>query len=225
MRARARSGTIDTMVVRVVLVDDHKIMREGLRAILERDAEMQVVGEAGDGRAGARMAGDLEPDLVVMDVAMQGMNGVEATRQILADRPAARVLALSMHCDGRFIREMLRAGAAGYMLKDCAGEELATAIRSVLEGQIYLSPNVNDSVLRDYIEQLSGVQAPPISPRESEVLQLVAEGKTTGEIAGLLHVSVKTVESHRKQLMDKLGIRNIAGLTKYAVRVGLTDLE
>ena len=213
------------MTARVMVVDDHRIMREGLCTLLERAGGIDVVGDADNGRAAVSMAAEFEPDLVVMDVAMREMNGVEATRQILAANSAVRVLALSMHADSRFIREMLRAGAAGYMLKDCAAHELADAIHAVLGGRLYLSADVNESVLKDYVDHISTAQSSILTAREREVLQLVAEGKTTSEIAAALHVSVKTVESHRKQVMDKLGIRSVAGLTKFALREGLTALE
>jgi DNA-binding NarL/FixJ family response regulator len=213
------------MVARIVVVDDHRIMREGLCTLLEREPDIEVVGSADNGREAIRLVDELKPDVVIMDVAMREMNGVEATRQILVNHPATRVLGLSMHSDSRFIREMLRAGAAGYMLKDCATEELAAAIHSVLEGRLYMSSDVNDSVVKDYVDQLSTSVSSVLTAREREVLQLVAEGGTTSEIADLLHVSVKTVESHRKQVMDKLSIRSVAGLTKYALREGLTALD
>jgi DNA-binding NarL/FixJ family response regulator len=216
------------MATKILIADDHKIFREGLRTLLKDRLAGEVVGEAENGRSVVQLARELNPDIVIMDVAMPDLNGVEATRQIVTENPSTKVLALSMHSDSRFVTRMLHSGAQGYLLKDCAFEELALAITTLLEDGVYLSPGVTGVVVRDYMQHLSAAESgevPTLTPREREVLQLVAEGRTTKDIAAKLHVSVKTVETHRKQIMDKLDIRSVAELTKYAVREGLTSLE
>jgi two-component system, NarL family, response regulator NreC len=216
------------MSIRILLADDHKITRQGLRSLLEKQQDMEVVAEAENGRTAVRLTGEIAPDVVIMDLTMPDLNGVEATRQIVADSPDVKVIALSMHSDSLFVTEMLKSGAAGYLLKDCAFEELAKAIRIVLEGKIYLSPSISGVVVEDYIYRLSKtefVNADALSDREREVLQLMAEGSSTKQIAVKLHISVKTVETHRRQIMSKLDIHTIAELTKYAIRKGLTSLE
>jgi DNA-binding NarL/FixJ family response regulator len=213
--------------LRILLADDHKIVRDGLRNLLEKDPEIVVVGEAEDGREALQLARKLAPDVVVMDIAMPDLNGIEATRQILAEMPKVKIVALSMHSDKRYVSEMLKAGAAGYLLKDCAFEELSTAIRTIARGKIYLSPGIAGVVLEDYIRTGSaaaGTAFSLLSDREREVLQLMAEGRTTKEVAAQLHVSVKTIETHRTHIMAKLDIHSIAALTKYAIREGLTSL-
>jgi len=213
------------MPLRLLLVDDHKIMREGLRTLVARYPEMTVVGEAGDGASAVQLASELSPDIVIMDISMPGLNGIEATRRIRANEPRIRVVALSMHADRRFVLETLKAGASGYLLKDCAFEEIASALRSVAGGGMYLSARITDLVVREYMSSQKpdgGPQA--LTPREREVLQLVAEGQSTKDIAYKLAISVKTVETHRQQLMEKLGIHSVAELTKYAVREGITPL-
>ena len=189
---------------------------------------MEVIGEAADGRAAVQMTHDMSPDVVVMDVGMPGLNGIEATRQIMNKEPDAKVVALSMHADRRFMGEMLKAGAKGYLLKDGAFEELANAIRSVVADKVYLSPRIADVVVDDYVRRQNGVEPSAfakLTPREREVLQLMAEGRATKEIAMDLHVSIKTIETHRRQIMEKLQIYSVAELTKYAIREGLTSLD
>ncbi len=212
---------------KILIADDHKIMREGLRTLLEKQVDFQVVAEAGDGRTAVKMALKFSPDLIVMDASMPDMNGIEATRQIVSNIPGTKIIALSMHSDRQYIVEMLKAGASGYVLKDCAFDELIYAIRLVLDDVMYLSPKITDAILTEYINDVPFKNITAFSSltnREREVLQLIAEGNTTKEIAALLGVSIKTVETHRQQLMNKLKIHSIAGLTKYAVREGLTSL-
>jgi two-component system response regulator NreC len=216
------------MSIRILLADDHKIVRDGLRTLIERQSEMEVVGEAENGRKAVQLTLELVPDVVVMDVTMADLNGIEATRQIHKEQPCIKIIALSMHSDRRFVAGMLKAGASGYLLKDCAFEELASAIHRVVSNRTYLSPGITDIVVKDYIQESPMKPTSPFSvltAREREVLQLLAEGASTKEIAKSLYVSVKTVETHRMQIMDKLRIHSIAELTKYAVREGLTSLE
>ena len=216
------------MSIRVLLADDHKIVRQGIRTLLEDEPDIEMVGEAGDGRTTVRLVRQLSPHVVVMDVAMPDLNGIEATRQIIAEIPGVKVVVLSMHSDKRFVVEMFRAGASGYLLKDCAFEELAHAIRAVVKNKAYLTPEVAGIVIQDYAHHLLRPDSPLFSiltARQREVLQLLAEGKTTNQIASRLHLSVKTVETHRRQIMNKLGVHSIAELTKYAIREGLTCLE
>jgi two-component system, NarL family, response regulator NreC len=214
--------------MKILLADDHKLMREGLRALLEKLGRITIVGEAGNGISAVRMARDLKPDLVLMDIAMPDLNGIEATRRIITEAPGVKVIALSMHTDKRFVRHMFAAGAAGYVLKGSAFEEVSAAIKTVANGRIYISPTITDQVLADYVKQLTKPSAgaeSPLSGREREVLQMLAEGKSSRNIAERLHVSVTTVDTHRKHIMDKLGFRSIAELTKYAIREGLTPLD
>lgn len=215
------------MSLRIILADDHKIVRDGLRALLENQSGMEVVAEADNGRATVRLARDLLPDVVIMDIGMPDLNGIDATRQITTELPKVKVIALSMHSDRRFVVQMFKAGASGYLLKDCAFEELARAVCAVQKSQTYLSPAVAGPVMADYIHQQSSGESgfSVLSPREREVLQLLAEGKSTKMVAALLCVSVKTVETHRQQIMSKLNIQSIAELIKYAIREGLTTLD
>ncbi len=213
---------------RILLVDDHQMVREGLKALLEKQEGLEVTGEAEDGRAAVKMVEKLNPDLVVMDVTMPGLNGIEATRQITKRFHNVKILALSMHKDDRFVLEMLDAGAAGYTLKSSAFQELAEAIRAVLAGEIYLSPRIASQAVQRYLDRGSkqvGTVVKDLTKREREVLQLVTEGGSSKEIAAQLHLSAKTIEVHRQNIMDKLGIRTVAELTKYAIRQGLTSLE
>jgi DNA-binding NarL/FixJ family response regulator len=216
------------MAIKVLIADDHQIVRQGLRTLLEREPDLKVVAQSEDGRTTVRLARELAPEVIIMDVAMPDLNGIEATRQIVTERPQVKVIALSMYADRRFVVNMLKAGASGYLLKDCAYEELVRAIRVVLAHKTYLSPGVTDIVVKDYVQGTPDQGASVfslLSPREREVLQLMSEGKSTNRIADSLHVSVKTVETHRQQVMHKLNIHNVAGLTKYAIREGLTSVE
>ena len=216
------------MSLRILLADDHRIMREGLRSLLEKQPDMEVIAEAENGRTTVRLSRELKPDVVVMDIAMPDLNGIEATRQIFAESPGVKVIALSMLSDTKFVREMLSAGASGYLLKDSAFEELDSALRTVTNNQTYLSPKIAGLVVKDYLGTISTKESstsPILTNREREVTQLFAEGKTTKQIASRLYVSIKTVETHRKKIMDKLGISSIAELTKYAIREGLTSLD
>ncbi|UCH43520.1 MAG: response regulator transcription factor [Dehalococcoidales bacterium] len=216
------------MSIRILLAEDHKMVREGLRGLLESQPDMEVVAEAGDGRAAMQLVQETSPDVVVMDVVMPDLNGIEATRQVVVRSPGVKVVALSMYSDTRFITGMLSAGASGYVLKDCAIEELVQAIHTVAENQTYLSPGITQIVVRDYIDHLDKMRPSAFSlltAREREVLQLLAEGMTMKEIAYQLDLGVKTVETHRQQIMEKLDTHSIAELTKYAIREGLTSLD
>jgi two-component system, NarL family, response regulator NreC len=222
---------MNTSSIKIILADDHRLMREGLRSLLEKEPGMETLAEADNGRSAVKLARELKPDVVVMDVSMPDLNGIEATRQIIKEAPAVKVLGLSMHADKHFITEMLKAGASGYLLKHCAFEELGHAIRSVGTGRIYLSPEITGVVIQDYIHTAhnSGspcsVSDPALTSREREVLQLLAEGKSTRDIASCLNLSVKTIETHRQNMMDKLQLHSIAELTKYAIVEGLTELK
>lgn len=213
--------------MRVVLADDHRMMREGLRAVLER-AGVEVVGEAGNGHEAIAEAKRLLPDVVVIDVVMPELNGIEATRRLRAELPGIKVVALSMNADRRYVIAMLEAGAAGYLLKNAASEELLTALEAVARDETYLSPTIAGSAVREAIRGWTpghGAADRPLSARESQVVRLIAEGKSSKEIAVALDIAVPTVETHRRQIMDKLGLRTIAELTKYAIREGLTSAE
>ncbi len=216
------------MTIRVLIADDHKILRQGLITLLQGESDIEVVGEADDGYKTMELIKESQPDVVIMDVAMPNLNGVEVTRQVVAAFPGIRIIALSMHADRRFVVGMLAAGAWGYLLKDSAFEELALSIRSVMDYRVYLSPGIAGVVVKDYMDRLmasGSLDAAALTSRETEVLQLLAEGKTTADIASLLEISVKTVETHRKQIMDKLNLHSVAELTKYAIREGLTSLD
>jgi two-component system, NarL family, response regulator NreC len=216
------------MSIRVMIADDHSILRQGLKALIQEDSNLLVVGEADSGEAALKLAQQARPDVAIMDVAMPGLNGIEATRRLKDLLPDLRVVALSMHSDRRFVIEMLRAGARGFVLKQAAFEELAKAIDAVMRGQTYLSADVVDVVVRDYVNKLAGTDSPAytrLTDRERQVLQLLAEGNSTKEIAAALGVSIKTVETHRLNIHNKLGIDTLAGLTKFAIREGITTLE
>ena len=216
------------MTVKVLIADDHQIVRQGLRHLLEKEPDLIVVAEAEDGRSTVRLAREHRPEVIIMDVAMPDLNGIEAARQIISEMPEMKVIALSMYADRRFVVNMLKAGACGYLLKDCAYEELVRSIRVVLAHKTYLSPGVTDIVVKEYMQGALSPQDSVFSlltPREREVLQLMSEGRSTNQIAACLNVSVKTVETHRQQLMHKLNRHSVAELTKYAIREGLTTLE
>ena len=212
--------------IKVLIADDHQIFRDGLRSLLGKEPEVEVVGEAEDGRTILRMVREAVPDLVIMDVAMPDLNGIEATRQIVADFPKIKVIALSMHDDRRFVINMLKAGASGYLLKDCAFRELALAIHVVAKTKkIYLSPGITDIVVENFVTGSPTAESliySVLTSRECEVLQLIAEGQTSNQIAKILCVSVKTIETHRHTIMQKLKKKSIADLTKFAIREGLT---
>jgi len=214
--------------MRVLLADDHRMMRDGLRAVLDKDG-MKVVGEAATGHEAIALAHSLVPDVVIMDIAMPELNGIDATRRLTKELPHVKVIALSMNADRRYVMAMLEAGAAGYLLKNEASEELLRAISAVMRGQTYVSPAVAGNVLEHVMGRRpragSAVSERPLSPREREVLQLLAEGKSSKEIASVLSIALPTVETHRRQLMSKLKLRSIAELTKYAIREGLTSVE
>lgn len=216
------------MTIKIILADDHNVLREGLKSLLNQQQDFEVIGEADNGRDAVRLTKKLEPDIVVLDIGMPNMNGIQATQHIVAEVPDTKVLALSMHSDHQFVVKMLQAGASGYMLKDCAYEELISAVRDITAGKFYLSKDVTGVVINNYINMIQAVDAvshPTLTSRERETLQLIAEGKSTAETANLLNVSPKTIETHRKNIMDKLDIHNIADLTKYAVREGITSIE
>lgn len=213
------------MSFKILLVDDHEIMREGLAALLRKHPEYEIVGHAANGRIALEMADELAPDLVLMDIEMPDLNGIDATRRMIAKCPELRVMALSTHAQRLMIVNMLQAGAAGYMLKESAFSELTEGLKAMREGRTYLCSKVAKVVFSDYVKMLTNPNwngGDGLTSREREVLQLVAEGHTTKEIAKTLDLSAKTVDSHREHIMHKLGIHNIAGLTKYAVREGLT---
>lgn len=216
------------MSLTILLADDHKIIREGLRNLLEKQPHFEVIAEAEDGLAAVRKARKFKPNIVIMDVGMPDLNGIEASRQIIAEIPHVKIIALSMHAERRFVAEMLKAGASAYLLKDCAFEELIQAINASLANKFYLSPSIAEKVIKDYITHIPRESFSPFSiltQREREVLQLIAEGKSMKEIASLLFLSTKTIETHRQNIMGKLNIHSVAELTKYAIREGLTSLD
>ena len=208
--------------IRILLVDDHALVRQGFKMILGAQADMEIVGEAGNGREAIELAEQLRPDIVVMDVAMPELNGIEATRRMMTSLPHTRVVALSMHKDSVYVRETLRAGARGYLLKDSPAGDLVTAVRSVASGESYLSPGVSNAVLDDYRRHVTN-PIDLLTTREREVLQMLAEGKTNKEIAVVLNLSVYTVDAHRGRIMEKLNLHSINELVRFAVRNGLID--
>ncbi|MDE1903278.1 MAG: response regulator transcription factor [Alphaproteobacteria bacterium] len=213
--------------IRILLCDDHLLIRASLKSLIGEFPSIQVVGEAGDGREALEHAGKLQPHVVLMDIAMPGLNGLEATRRLVKDHPQVRVVMLSMHADESHVLQALRAGASGYVLKGSAPRELEMAIEAVARGEIFLSPAISKHVIDVYLNRAEG-QANSLdllTPRQREILQLIAEGKSSKQIAQLLDASVKTIESHRASLMERLDIHDVAGLVRYAIRHGLVSPE
>jgi len=215
----------DARGIRVLLADDHTLVRSGIRKLIETLPQVEVVGEAGDGAGVVSMARETLANLVLMDIAMPGLNGLDATRQVVRELPGVRVIILSMYTDEEYVAQALRAGARGYLLKDAATAELELALSAVARGDTFLSPAISRQVIGEYLRRVNDQDGPPdlLTPRQREVLQLLAEGHPTKQIAYRLGVSVKTVETHRSQIMDRLGIRELAGLVRYAVRHGLVS--
>ncbi|OGK10885.1 MAG: DNA-binding response regulator [Candidatus Riflebacteria bacterium GWC2_50_8] len=215
------------MEKRILIADDHQIFREGLKSLLDKNSGLMVAGEAKNGFEAVKLTQELQPDLVIMDITMPDLNGIDASRRILQEFPDCKIIALSMHSDKRFVIELLKVGVKGYVLKDSAFEELHLAIRNVFKNQTYLSPAITEIVVREFIGQKNEPVEKSVfmvlTAREREILQLLAEGKATKEIAARLSICAKTVETHRKQIMDKLQIHSVAELTKYAIREGLTS--
>ena len=215
------------MNIKIVIADDHSIMREGLRLLIEKEGDMEVIGEAENGRRAVEMAASLKPDIIVMDVSMPDLNGIEATRQIVGKIEGVKVIALSMHSGREFVMDMLQAGVSGYILKESCPEELARAIRLVASGKTCLDPEITNLAIDTAVHPLVDREHSAIAEltrREREVLQLLAEGKRTKQIAGQLFLSTKTVDTHRRQIMKKINVDSLAELTKFAIRIGLTSL-
>ena len=217
------------MTTRTLLVEDHALVRAGLRSLLDGAEGLEVVGEASDGRQAVTMCSTLKPDLVLMDVAMPELNGIEAARQIRASSSDVRLLMVSMHGSRQYIFESLKAGVNGYVLKEGAFTELLAAIKEVLEGRTYLSPKLSGAVMEDYVLRATGSdegsELKKLSAREREVLQLIAEGNSSVEISKVLHISARTVDTHRHNIMEKLEIHSIAGLTRFAIRHGVCSVQ
>ena len=214
-------------MLRILLADDHALVRAGIRSLLQEMAGIEVVAEAGDGLETVRLTALHQPDLVLMDVAMKNANGLEATLEIRRQFPAVKVLILSMYTNEEYVVQALRAGASGYMVKDSAPLELELAINAIKAGDTYLSPPVSRQVVESYMQRVGGEVTPaePLTPRQREVLQFIAEGKSTKEVAYQLKLSVKTVETHRAQIMQRLNVRDIPGLVRYAIKAGLVNLD
>lgn len=214
--------------MRILIAEDHGVVRQGLKVLIDNQADMEVVGEAEDGLQVAELARELSPDVILMDISMPNLNGIEATRLILRDNPDIKVIALSVHSNKHFVTDMLRAGVSGYVLKSCLFDEVVGALYAVDSGEYYLSSKVNEIVLDDYLHRLMTTcesKKDKLTDRERQVIQLLAEGKTTKQIGRQLHVSPKTVDANRRQAMEKLEISNIAELTKFAISEGLTSIE
>ena len=217
------------MTVRILIADDHKIVRQGLRSLIKDEPDLKVVGEAGNGHEAIRLASELKPHVILMDINMPDLNGIEATRQILAKSSDIRILAFSMSSNRKHILEMFQAGVSGYMLKDCAFEELVHAIHTLRAKYMYLSPKIASTLIEDYRSRASSIanalDSPLLTSREREVLQPIAGGRTLKEIARMLNVSVKTVETHRRNIMEKLHVKGTAELTMYAIREGIISID
>jgi DNA-binding NarL/FixJ family response regulator len=213
--------------IRVLLADDHKLVRAGIRSLLERVPELEVVAEASDGKEALQLVERHQPQVVLMDLSMPELNGLEATRHLTKVFPDVRVIILSIYSDEEHVYQSLRAGAAGYLMKGAATDELELAVRSVARGETYLSPPVSKPVIMEYIRRTNIGLNPRegLSPRQTQILKLIAEGETTKQVALHLAISVKTVETHRSALMKRIGVRDVAGLVRYAVKVGLVDLQ
>ncbi|MFB0556143.1 MAG: response regulator [Phycisphaerae bacterium] len=214
--------------MRILIADDHGVVREGMKVLIDNQPDMEVVGEAEDGLMVTQLAKELSPDIVIMDISMPNLNGVEATRLILAENPQTRVIALSVHLDKHFVTQMLKAGASGYVLKSCLFDEVLRALRTVNRNEHYLSPKITDVVLDDYIHYMAIYNKSAedhLTARERQIVQMLAEGQSTQLIASHLHISPKTADANRRQIMNKLGISSLAELTKYAIRKGLTSTE
>ncbi len=211
----------------VLLADDHILVRSGIRALIEKIPNVEVVGEASTGREAVEMVKSRLPNLVLMDIAMTGLGGLEALPRITKDFPGVKVIILSAHANEEYVIRALRSGAAGYLLKDSATTDLKLAINSVIQGKVYLSPSISRTVLDDYLQRVGGPVSPleKLTSRQREILQLIAEGKNTKEVAADLEISVKTVESHRLQLMERLNLHDVPGLVRYAIRSGLVSAE
>ena len=215
------------MSVRIVLVDDHRLVRAGIRALLEKTPQGNVVGEAADGREAFALIDKQRPDIVLIDIAMPGLNGLDAVDRIKKEWPETKVIILSMHANEEYVVRALRSDVSGYLIKDAAVDELEDAIRTVTQGEVYFSRRISKRVIRDYLTNTDAMRGPleQLSSRQREVLQLIGEGKNTKEIADILQVSVKTIEAHRLQLMQRLDIHDIPGLVKFAIRTGLVSAE
>ncbi len=216
-------------MINIVLADDHKILREGICSIVKGFPDMEVIGEAADGRTVLTLVKNLSPDIVIMDISMPDLNGIDATRRITAEHPKVKIIALSMHYDKQFVSEIFKAGASGYLLKDCAFDELEHAIRVVIDNKTYVNPQIASLIVESLVSQPSAINTGTqsfslLTEREREVLQMITEGNSTKQIASQLNVSAKTIESHRRQVMGKLNIRNVAELTKFAIREGITSV-
>ncbi|WP_020586315.1 response regulator [Desulfobacter curvatus] len=219
------------MEINIILADDHHVIREGLRLLLDREKDLFVLAEADTGRAALSAVKRFKPDLVIMDVSMPDLNGMEATRKILSEAPDTKVMALSMYSDKRFVEGMFQAGVSGYILKNCIARELVAAIRLVAKGQVYISPEIAGTIVDGFLSRFvpendtnRRINRKTLTDREREILQLISEGKNTKEVAEKLHVSSKTVDAHRRNIMEKIGVHSIAELTKFAIREGITTL-
>ncbi len=214
------------MKIKILLADDHRILREGIRLMIDTQLDMEVVGQAEDGLAVIKLALELKPDVIVMDINMPLLNGIEASRRIIKELPQMKIIALSMYSNKWFVRQILQSGVQGYLLKDCAKEELLQGIRTVFNGQLYLTQSINDFLIKDHITYLKKTDASlfsSLTSRECQIVQLIAEGKSTKDVASTLSISTKTVETRRQQIMQKLGIFSVAELTRYAIQEGLVQ--